>query len=120
MPVTRTPVRTSPRPEATTSRANDSHTTPKSIDPVVGECRPAMPTTCGSSAAIPAASSRSSPGTPLARARASRSSSRPSSEVSVATMTFPSSVRGMPVASAYASSAALPSRHSRAFADPGA
>ena len=61
----------------------------KSTMPVSGECSPATPRAWGSIASMPAASIRRRPGTPFAFPRRSSSSSRPSSEVSVATITFP-------------------------------
>ena len=80
--------RSSP-PAAVTSAASRWQTAPKSMIPVPGRCSAAIPVACGSIARTPSASRRRTPGTPLACARRSSSSSAGSSPGVSATISLP-------------------------------
>jgi hypothetical protein len=68
---------------------------------------------------MPAASILRRPGTPLALPRRSSSSSRRSSEESVATITLPQRSWAMARCSQYSYISRAPSTHSRALSEPG-
>ena len=69
---------------------------------------------------MPAASRRSSPGTPFARPRRASSTRRGSSACESATISFPQRSCAIPRAAQNAYISRAPSTHSRAFRDPGA
>ena len=119
MPVTGRDVSIVP-PFARTSSAYASATRRKSTMPVLGLHSARMPMACGSSSRIRSGPTTSSPGTPFSMARSRSASNRGSSDSSSATTSLPVRSTAMPCSSQNASSSRLPSRHRRAFSEPGA